>query len=210
ARGNGVLEAERRAYRGDPFADPRFRSVPDPDHREIACVDLDQRDVGAAVHADDLRLEFALVGKLHHDLVRVVDDVRVGQDVAVGAHDETRADPFANRIALGHGNLEAAEEFLDGIARFAGDLGTLHLGAYGRGGGADVDDGVPVLLDQGAEIGERAGGGPLDLLCLDLRCLGLRARYGGQPAALEAQQRRGRTNGQHYGEFLFGHRGLLQ
>src|SRR5260221_3976757 len=98
ARGHGVLEAERRTDRGDPLADAGFRRVPDPDRREIFRVDLDQGDVGAAVHADDLRLEFAIVGGLHRDFVRVIDDVRVRQNITVRPHHEARADPFANRV----------------------------------------------------------------------------------------------------------------
>src|SRR5207302_1573103 len=84
-----------------------------------------------------------------------------------------------------------------------GDLGQLHLGAHGRGGGADVDDGGPVLLDEGAEIGERAGGG------LNGGGLGLGAGNGGEPAAL-VPQRHGGAYDQHQDEFLLGHGGSFR
>ena len=50
--------------------------------------DFQYGDVGALVHTDDLGPEFALVGKLDHDFARVIDDMRIGQNVAVGGEDE--------------------------------------------------------------------------------------------------------------------------
>src|SRR6185503_672757 len=50
------------------------------------------REVGARIGADHARLELTLVVQLDGDLVRVVDHVRVGQHVAVGADDEPRAE----------------------------------------------------------------------------------------------------------------------
>src|SRR5262245_23128766 len=62
ARRHGVLEAEGRADREHPFANLQPVRVAELDGRQSARVDLDERHIGAAVGADDLRLELALVG----------------------------------------------------------------------------------------------------------------------------------------------------
>ena len=69
--------------------------IADPDHRQVLRVDLDHRDVGRLVRAQHLRLELALVDELHRHFVGVVDDVRVGEDHAVGVDDEAGAQPLA-------------------------------------------------------------------------------------------------------------------
>src|SRR3979490_595475 len=46
-------------------------------------------------------------------------NVRVGQGIAVGAHDETLADRSGNRGTLGRGNLKTAEKLLHRVARLA-------------------------------------------------------------------------------------------
>ena len=71
---------------------------PIDDARQLLRVDLQQRDVGALVGADDLGDEFALVGQPHGHFGRFVDDVRVGDDVAVGREDEARTRSTASRI----------------------------------------------------------------------------------------------------------------
>ncbi|OIQ63337.1 hypothetical protein GALL_551240 [mine drainage metagenome] len=53
--------------------------------------DLHQRHVGALIGADELGLEFALVGESDQDFIGSIDHVRIGHDVAVRADDEARA-----------------------------------------------------------------------------------------------------------------------
>ena len=118
---------------GEPIAtthSPTRRRVGSPNFTAGSVpvvLDLDQRDVGALVGADHLGLEFALVGELDGDLVGALDDVRVGQDVAVRGDDEARAERAALRARslLRPGLLprnEAAEEFLDLLVVHARDL----------------------------------------------------------------------------------------
>src|SRR3712207_9220750 len=62
-------------------------------------------EVGGGVGADDLRLERAAVVQLDANLLRAVDDVVVGQDVAVGADDDAGAEaaldaPLTARLLL--------------------------------------------------------------------------------------------------------------
>ena len=69
-------------------------------------VDLEHGDVGGRVGADDLRAQLALVGHRDRHLDALIDDVVVGEDVAVGRHDHAGAEalrtPFAvaERIVL--------------------------------------------------------------------------------------------------------------
>jgi hypothetical protein len=59
------------------------------DGRQIRCVDLHDRDVSTIVDADQLGLEFALVGERDVDVVGVVHHVGVGHDIAILRQDET-------------------------------------------------------------------------------------------------------------------------
>ena len=57
-------------------------------HRQAVRLDLEQRDIGALVGADDPGLEFPLVGQADGHLVSPVDDMGVGQNVTVAVDDE--------------------------------------------------------------------------------------------------------------------------
>ena len=97
ARGDAVLERERRADGEHPLTRTQLRRIADAHHRQVLAFDLDDRDVGAAIEADDLGGVFAPVGHAHRDFIRVGDHVRIGEDVAVGADDEARAFTLALR-----------------------------------------------------------------------------------------------------------------
>jgi hypothetical protein len=64
------------------------------------------------ISADHLGRIFALVGELDPDRSGAGDHMRVGQDVAIVADDETRADARAGRFADIGPSTEAAEEFV--------------------------------------------------------------------------------------------------
>ena len=67
-----LLLAERRADRRDRLADLDARALAERQRpqREALGVDLQQRDVGVRVVADDLRLDLVAVGELDVDLAR--------------------------------------------------------------------------------------------------------------------------------------------
>ena len=141
--------------------------VADLHRRQAGGLDLDHRDVGALVGADDLRLELALVGQRDQHLVGALDHVGIGHHEAVGRQDEAGAD--AARLLLLVGLLrpvraralargarqrlaeEAAEELLHLLVHLAGPA-LLPLRALL--GGADVDHRRPDLLDQVGEVGQ--------------------------------------------------------
>ena len=57
------------------------------DGRQVREVDLQQRQFSLRVGADEAGVRLASVGKLHHHLVRVADDMPIGHDEAVLADD---------------------------------------------------------------------------------------------------------------------------
>ena len=103
---HGVLVAERVADREDPLAHPQRRRIAERRDRQPGlAVDLDQRDVGVGIGADDARAESPAVRQLHRDPLGAIDDVVVGQDAAVGVDDEAAAGAAPRGIALAAGPL---------------------------------------------------------------------------------------------------------
>ncbi len=151
AGGDRVLQAERLADRGHPFADLELVGIADRHLGQSRGLDLEQGDVGALVGADDLGLEFALVGQLHRDFAGIVDDVGVGQHVAVGGQDEARAGRLLLEVArtrLAARDLpEAAKEFVERVV--LGNVG--HRLAARRLRDVDADHRRALLL---VELGE--------------------------------------------------------
>ena len=167
AGGDGIVEAERRADRQHPFADPELVRIAELDRRQAGGLDLEQRHVGAPVGADHPRLEFALVGEPHRDLVGRLDHVRIGEDVAVGADDEPRAEraalEFPRSALSGSGpgltrtgpRDEAPEKIVKGIILV--EVGYLRrAAALARLRGADIDDRRTLLFREFGEIRQLA------------------------------------------------------
>ena len=75
---------------------------------DLVRVDLEHREVGRGVAADELRLDGRLVAELDLDLARAGDDVGVGQDVAVGVEHEARTPSRCRRPAGSGRSGEAA------------------------------------------------------------------------------------------------------
>jgi len=134
-----------------------LRGVADAHHGQLGRLDLEHGDVGALVQADDLGRVLATVGHADRDFGRVVDDMRVGEDVTVGADDEARAlAPRRGAVAAlpatrDARHAEAAEELIERI-----------VGRHARGGrglaladDGDIDHGGPEALDEAGEIRER-------------------------------------------------------
>src|SRR5262249_9496249 len=114
--GHGLLEAERIADRDHPVADAHLVGVAELDVRHGAVrLDLDEREVGLRIDAEHLALELMLARReLHENLVGMLDDVRVGDDRALGADQKARAETslFEALRLLRH---EAPEELLERI-----------------------------------------------------------------------------------------------
>jgi hypothetical protein len=130
----------------------------------VRVVDLEEGEVGLVVDADDLRGVFGAV--IHDDGHRLalVDDVVIGDDIAVAGDDETGAEAGARtrlgpRIAV----LELAEEALHRRAlRHVEEVLRVDVGGYvgGRRLDADAHDRRAHLLD---DVGEAHRLDALDL-----------------------------------------------
>jgi hypothetical protein len=82
---------------------------------QVLGVDLQNGDVAGLVEAEDLGLEFALVGQLDGDLVGAVDDVGVGQDGPSALTMKPEPRPRTGMLRPVLRNAEAAEELLHGF-----------------------------------------------------------------------------------------------
>src|SRR5205823_7905796 len=80
---HGEVQAEGIADREDPITDARRLVIAEGDRREIPAVDLDDGNVSRGITADDLGVELTAIGENHRHLVRIGDDVIVGEDQAV-------------------------------------------------------------------------------------------------------------------------------
>src|SRR6267378_499845 len=161
ARGDGAVETERRADCDDPFPDLEPVRIAHPYGRQPGGIDFDQREVGASVRADHARLEFALVGQANGDLIGGIDHMRVGENVAVGADDEARAERTALEIAraLSAGTRRARDEAPEEIVERIVLLKIRNLrrsAAFAHLSGADIDDGGALPLGEIGEIGQLA------------------------------------------------------
>ncbi len=143
ARGHGRADSERVAHGQDRVADAQGIGIAPLDGRQLVLrIDLQHRDVVLGVGADQRRGQLLAVVELDGDLLRVVDDMVVGDDVPVRRNDEAGAERLA---ALGRTLVlrplrhsgqrseravlteEAAEEFI-GRHRLGAALGRHRLG----------------------------------------------------------------------------------
>ena len=76
-----------------------------------------QRDVGRRIHPDDFHPVFHVIHQADPNLVRVLDDVVVGDDLASGGDKETRAGGPANLRLPFAAILAGTEEEVKGIVR---------------------------------------------------------------------------------------------
>ncbi len=116
SRGDGVREAERIADRDDVVADAQLARIAERHLDQRFVLHLQHREVGAFVRADDLRAQAAVVRERDRDLVRVLDDVVVGEDEALLRVDDharaRRLDLAAAVLALSAEVEEAAQELV--------------------------------------------------------------------------------------------------
>jgi len=87
AGGDGLADGEGVADRQDHVADPQGAGIAECDRRQVGEVKFEHREVRIRVFADDLRARLAAVGQGDVDFGGTVDDVVVGDDVALGTDD---------------------------------------------------------------------------------------------------------------------------
>ena len=124
AFGDGAFESQRAADGEDAFAHAQNLRVSERDEgelRRLLVLDLQQREIGELVHGHDadllvaaaFELAVALVVDLDGDLGLALDDVEIGDEVAVFVDEETGAEP-AGRPHLHHRLPQARHEFTNG------------------------------------------------------------------------------------------------
>ena len=101
AAGDGLADAERIADRQHEIADLELIAVADLQHRQALAmgVELEHGEIGALVGEQEVRLEFASIGEHHGDLLRIADDVVVGDDEAGGIEDDAGAQRLLDALA---------------------------------------------------------------------------------------------------------------
>jgi hypothetical protein len=152
ARGDRVVEAKGRADRHHPLAHLELVGIAEAHDRQIPRLDLEQRDIGALVAADDPGLELAAVRQAHRHGVGPVDHVVIGQDVAVGRDQEARTHGLALALRLAAVLEQVAEDLRHLLERARIDVGrqAFHLRRLLRA--HDLDDRSRVLLDDRGEV----------------------------------------------------------
>src|ERR1019366_484773 len=95
ARGYGFADAQRIANRQANVTHAHLIGVAGLQNRQVAGANLQPRQIAGRVRPPPLRgIRTARADEIHLDLVRAIDDVMVGEDVPVGAHDHARAQRF--------------------------------------------------------------------------------------------------------------------
>lgn len=109
AAGDGELEVAERAAEGkDSLSGMQLAGVAPGDAGEAGRVNLDDSEIGQLVDTDELAGEDAAIVEGDLDVRGAVDDVAVGDDVAVRGDDDSAADAVLDLRLLG--NSTAAEE----------------------------------------------------------------------------------------------------
>ena len=150
---------QRVAHRHDPIADPHRITVAKGDKgQRFGAFDLQQRDVGLGVGADQFRIQTLTRKELDRDLIGAFDHMVVGDDIAVGRDHKPRTQRLGPAGFLAAGTvtvLKFLEEFFKGRA-FGNDGSAFGRGCDKRGCG-DVDNRRADLFGQiGKTFGRRA------------------------------------------------------
>ena len=111
----GAAKAKGISNRDDPIPDPCFRAVTKFDERQVLCFDLQNRQVGSYVPANQFCFIFLAIGKDDRDRIHGHTgiaggyDVRIGDDIAIGRDDEARTKRLRlTRLGLTAGKSEKA------------------------------------------------------------------------------------------------------
>src|SRR5205807_5406794 len=114
ARGQRPRSPEGVAAGKNQVAWPQARGVADRRGGEEPRVDLDHGEVALRVPPTDVRLERALIGK--HDGGETTGDVGIGDDVAVGAPDDSRTVPCPPAVDPHRDLMNPLRQLREGLA----------------------------------------------------------------------------------------------
>ena len=145
AHGHGLADTEGIADREHHIAHLQLVAVAELHRRQALAlgVDLEHGEIGVAVGEQDLGLEFAPVGKRHDNVLAALHDMIVGEDDAVGAHDDAGAQRLLHPLA--HFRRGAEETLKERVGEKR-----VHRRLDDRTR-IDIDDGGRNALDDGRE-----------------------------------------------------------
>ena len=157
--GDGAAQAERVADRDHPVPNTLFATVAERDIRQrFIGVDLQQREIGFRVAPNDFRREALTIGQCYLNVMRVIDDVVIGDDVA------RRIDQEAGAQSMGRLHMRLSlpvEEVAEHLPHWRIGREVRHLpleiphalfgGLVAALGRRDIDDGG---ANFGGQIGE--------------------------------------------------------
>lgn len=158
AGGDGLADAEGVADGEDDVTDAAGFGVAEGDDRWFIDTDLQDGEVGIRVGADEFGLGDATIGQGDLDFIGALDDVVIGQDIALWIDDDAGAEAGLHPFA---GHTEAITEELFKYRIIHQGVGAF----YYPGEGEDIDhrrlgccDGIGIRGD------ELLTGGPLFML----------------------------------------------
>ena len=162
----GEPGAERVADGQHPFADPRGVRRPEGRRRQPGRVDLEHADVGVLVAADDIGVEAAAVEQEDPHAAGAINDVVIGEDVAVGRDHEARAAAALDRIFLAARHAAATRDLearrqparddrLVGAFRLNEDHRRAHRLGHRRVGGREVGERLRRRNSRGVNLNDR-------------------------------------------------------
>ena len=111
SRRDGVVESKRRADGDHPLAHFGFARIAELDNGQLRGIDFQQRHIGFAIVANDLRFELTLVGELHRHFGRLRNNVGIGQQITIGGNNKTGTDTAALGRRAGISRLWNTEAF---------------------------------------------------------------------------------------------------
>ena len=136
AHGGGLAHAKRVADRQGDITDAQGVRTTNGDGRQVLQVDLQYREVGFRVAADDPGVGFTTVLESHYNLVGPCDHMVVGQQIAFRAHQHRRTQAGLHTALLGLVVAEKVTElrvFKQGAGVFVHHLGGVQVGHGWRG-----------------------------------------------------------------------------
>ncbi|GBC83461.1 hypothetical protein HRbin10_02609 [bacterium HR10] len=102
------LGAERTPDRDDEIPRLHAGGIPEDGCRQLRRLDLHHGHIGLRIGPNDAPPELAPVEEPHVELARILDDMMIGQDVSVRAHDHAGTEPLT--VLLSPRDLRPSEE----------------------------------------------------------------------------------------------------
>ncbi len=125
SRGHGCVQAKRTANRQHPIANLDTIGIPELCHWQfLGWLDLNHRQIGFFIHADDFRVVFGgFAVQLHLNFGGLIHDVIVGENESLAVHDHAGTETALRGCGSIRPSIKkTVEKVLHGIIRIVGLL----------------------------------------------------------------------------------------